>query len=64
MNAGDYLQCFVLTHYGGRSNTGVTPALANSNVPITVGLASNNTIGNSNPPNSYNYLSGALLTYL
>jgi hypothetical protein len=63
INAGDFVQCFAITHHGGRSNA-VLPNLVGSNTPITVALGSNNVIANSNPAQAYNFFSGSLITYL
>jgi hypothetical protein len=64
IDQGDFVQCFAVTHHGGRSNTGALPRLAGSNTPITVSFASNNIIANSNPAQAYNFFSGSLITYL
>jgi hypothetical protein len=64
INSGDYVQCFAITHYGGRSNSGTSPLLVSSNTPLIIGLSSNNIISNSNPATAYNFFSGSLITNL
>jgi hypothetical protein len=64
LNPGDWVQVSLLTHMTVRSNSGATPVLVQSNTPVSIGTASNNVVGASNPPTAYNYFSGCLIANL
>jgi hypothetical protein len=61
-NAGDFYQCFLVTHHSVRSNSGTNPTLVQSNTPLIIDLASNNVVSASNLANNFNYFNGALIT--